>query len=168
MGSDLSKSILHVCEVLNRHDVKYIIVGGAAVALHGYFRMSMNLWGEISEKPDLDFWYNPTYENYFNLLNALGDLGQNVQEFKDEQTPNPKKSFFKFETDDFTLDFLPELKAPLKFRQAFQNRETVTLNGIDIHFLGFDELIQDKEATARPKDINDIEQLRKKRNDIDS
>lgn len=168
MRSDLSKSILHVCEVLNRNDVKYIIVGGAAVALHGYFRMSMNLWGEISEKPDLDFWYNPTYENYFNLLNALGDLGQNVQEFKDEQTPNPKKSFFKFETDDFTLDFLPELKAPLKFRQAFQNRETVTLNGIDIHFLGFDELIQDKEATARPKDINDIEQLRKKRNDIDS
>jgi hypothetical protein len=57
----------------------------------------MKVAGKIAEKPDLDFWYNPTYDNYFKLLNALEELGQDVTRFKDEQTPNPKKSFFRYE-----------------------------------------------------------------------
>ena len=60
MENSLSDSILHVCEVLNRYTVQYLIVGGTAVALHGYFRHSTNSAGVINEKPDLDFWYNPT------------------------------------------------------------------------------------------------------------
>ena len=71
MESSLVNSILSVCSTLNKFSVEYIIVGGTAVALHGYYRHSMNAAGEKTEKPDLDFWYNPTYENYFKLLNAL-------------------------------------------------------------------------------------------------
>ena len=82
-----------------------MIVGGTAVALHGYSRPSMNVTDEVAEKPDLDFWYNPTYENYFKLLNALEELGQDVTKFKQEQVPNPKKSFFRYEFEKFTLDF---------------------------------------------------------------
>ena len=61
----------------------------------------------FTEKYDLDIWYNPTYENYFNLLSALENLGEDVSEFRDEQTPDPKRSFFKFDFEQFTLDFLP-------------------------------------------------------------
>lgn len=93
MESSLTDSILTVCRTLNKFSVEYIVVGGTAVALHGYYRHSMNVAGEIAEKPDLDFWYNPTYDNYFRLLNALEELGQDVTQFKEEQTPNPKKSF---------------------------------------------------------------------------
>lgn len=113
MDSSLANNLLKICEVFNKHQVKCMIVGGTAVALHGYFRQSMNLSGELADKPDIDFWYNPTYENYFNLLNALSELGQDVQKFRDEQMPNPKKSFFKYVFEGFTLDLLPELKAPL-------------------------------------------------------
>jgi len=102
-----------------------MIVGGTAVALHGYFRYSLNQAGIITDKPDLDFWYNPTYDNYFKLLNALEELGQDITEFKEEQAPNPKKSFFKYEFEEFTLDLLPELKAPLKFRLSFEKKEIV-------------------------------------------
>lgn len=168
MESNLADSILKVCGVLNKHSVQYIIVGGAAVALHGYFRRSMNLDGVIIDKPDLDLWYNPTYENYFKLLNALEELGHNVTEFKEEQTPNPKKSFFKYESENFTLDLLPELRAPLRFRASFEKREVVTLNEIDIPFISYDDLIVDKETSARPKDIIDIEQLRNERKKNDS
>jgi hypothetical protein len=165
MTNNLSQNILSVCEILNKQNVEYLIVGGIAVALHGYFRRSINAWGIFTDKPDLDFWYNPTYENYYKLLNALTDLGQDVQEFKNEQTPKPRKSFFKFERDDFTLDFLPELKAPLKFRSSYENKATANLNGVDINFIGFNDLLLDKEATARPKDLNDIEQLKNKQSD---
>jgi predicted nucleotidyltransferase len=159
MESSLTDSILSVCRTLNKFSVEYIIVGGTAVALHGYYRHSMNVVGEIAEKPDLDFWYNPTYDNYFKLLNALEDLGQDVTKFKEEQTPNPKRSFFRYEFEKFTLDFLPELKASLKFRPSFSRREIVTLNDTEIPFINYEDLILDKKANARSKDITDLEQL---------
>jgi hypothetical protein len=159
MESSLTDSILTVCKTLNKFSVEYMIVGGTAVALHGYYRHSITEAGEIAEKPDLDFWYNPTYDNYFKLLNALEELGQDVAEFKDEQTPNPKKSFFRYDLEKFTLDFLPELKAALKFRQSFNKRESVTLSETEIPFISYEDLISDKKANARSKDIADIEQL---------
>lgn len=60
------------------HSVEYLIVGGTAVAFHGYDRLSKDLSGQTMEKLDLDFWYNPTYDNYFRLLE---DLGEDVAEF---------------------------------------------------------------------------------------
>lgn len=119
----------------------------------------MNVTGQIAEKPDLDFWYNPTYKNYFKLLNALEDLGQDVAKFKEEQTPDPKRSFFRYKLEKFTLDFLPELKASLNFRSSFTKKEIVTLNDIEIPFINYDDLILDKKANARSKDITDLEQL---------
>ena len=163
MEKNLTESILLVCSAFNKHKVEYLVVGGVAVALHGYFRRSLNIQGAESEKPDLDFWYNATYSNYFLVLNTLEELGQNVSEFRAEQSPNPKKSFFKYEFETFTLDLLPHLKAGLSFRQSFQKKETVTFGGVLIPFLNFDDLIIDKTANSRPKDITDIEYLKLKR-----
>jgi len=160
MNSNLAKAIIRVCEILNKHDVQYLIVGGTAVALHGYFRDSINQAGLVSGKPDLDCWYNSTYDNYFRLLNALEDLGEDVLEFKNEQTPNPKASFFKFDFQDFTLDLLPELKAPLKFFSSYSKREIIPLDGIVIPFINIEDLIEDKNAAARQKDVDDIRNLK--------
>lgn len=109
--------------------MQYLIVGGTAVALHGYLRMSLRSSGLPAGKYDLDFWYNPVYDNYFNLPNALEELGQDVSQFKDEIAPNPKKSFFRLEFEKFTLDFLPELNGLGKFRESFNQREKVNLDG---------------------------------------
>ncbi len=161
MDNNLIDSILRICKILNKYSVQYLIVGGAAVALHGYFRMSMKVNGLLSDKYDIDIWYNPTYDNYFKLLDALAELGHDIAAFKEEMAPNPKKSFFKFETEDFTLDFLPLLKGLSQFRMSFENRETINFNDIDMFFIGYDDLIKDKEATGRQKDIEDIDQLKK-------
>ena len=138
-----------------------MLVGGTAVALNGYYRHSINTSGELTNKPDIDIWYNPTYENYFALLKVMEELGQDISEFKDEQTPNPRKSFFKLEFDDFTLDLLPAIKASIKFAEANHRNETIELEGTAIHFLNYIDLIEDKKATARKKDLEDIEQLKK-------
>jgi len=157
---NLTDEILQVCQILNNNTVQYLIVGGTAVAFHGYFRWSQNSSGNPTEKLDLDIWYNPTYDNYFKLLNALADLGQNVKEFLEEQAPNPLKSYFKFDLDKFTLDFLPKLKGASKFKQSYEKREITRIKEIDIPFIGFDELLQDKAANSRPKDLADIKQLK--------
>jgi hypothetical protein len=163
MDSDLVGYILTVCEVLNKHSINYMIVGGVAVALHGHFRKSIGPDGKPADKPDMDIWYDPTYDNYFRLLDALEELGQDVEKFKKEQAPNPKKSFFKYDLDEFTLDFLPILKAKLPFQTSFKRKEIVSLEGVDIPFISYEDLIIDKKANPRQKDMEDIEYLKTKR-----
>ncbi len=164
MENDLASLVLHVCQALNQYAVRYLVVGGTAVAFHGYFRHSVNAAGVITDKPGLDFWYDPTYANYFQLLQALQALGQNVAAYQAEQAPNPRKSFFRYDLEHFTLDFLPEIKASLKFEATFTKRHSVTLRGTDIPFLSYDDLLLDKAANARPKDQQDVKQLRDRRN----
>jgi predicted nucleotidyltransferase len=160
MQQNLTKEILEVCQILNKNEVQYLIVGGTAVAFHGYFRWSQNSSGFETEKFDLDIWYNPTYENYFKLLTALAELGQDVKDFIEEQSPNPQKSFFKFDLAKFTLDFLPKLKGHSKFKLAYEKKEVTEINGIEMSFIGIDDLLQDKAANSRPKDIEDIWHLK--------
>lgn len=105
MDDNLSNGILAVCKVLNKHSVQYLIVGGTAVALHGYFRKSLNSSGSFADKLDLDFWYNPGYDNYFRLLDALEELGQNVSEFKNEIAPIRKNHFSNLNLKNLLLIF---------------------------------------------------------------
>src|SRR5690242_2215894 len=84
--------LLTVSKLLVKYSVNYMIVGGAAMALHGYYRHSINASGELTEKPDIDIWYNPTYENYFMILKVIEELGADVSDFRNEQSPNPRKS----------------------------------------------------------------------------
>ncbi|GAO41374.1 hypothetical protein [Flavihumibacter petaseus] len=160
MEEKLKDTLLLICKLLNKFQVRYVLVGGTAVALNGYYRHSITISGELSDKPDIDIWYNPTYENYYNILKVMQELGQDVTEFMEEQTPDPRKSFFKVEFDDFTLDLLPEIKANIKFMEADKRKGTVEFEGTEVHFINYSDLIEDKKATARKKDLEDIERLR--------
>jgi predicted nucleotidyltransferase len=164
-SNKLIESIVNVSQILNNRHVDYLIVGGTAVAYYGYFRHSITMAGVPVDRPDLDIWYSPTYSNYFKLLEALADLGQDISKYKNEQSPNPRKSFFRYEFEHFTLDLLPAIKADLRFGPAFSRREIIELGGASIPFIDFEDLIADKEAAARPKDLTDIEHLRRKTSD---
>jgi hypothetical protein len=161
MEDNLKNSLLTVCSLLDKHNVQYMLVGGAAVALNGYYRLSKTNSGELTEKPDIDIWYNPTYGNYYNLLKVLEELGLDITELKNEKSPNPRKSFLQLKFDDFTLDLLPNIKASIKFLSAYKRKETVEFEETTIHYINYADLVEDKRATARKKDLEDIEQLKK-------
>lgn len=161
MEDKLKRSLLKVCEILFKHNVQYLLIGGTAVALNGYFRHSINIAGELTDKPDIDIWFNPTYANYYNLLKVIKELGQDIAEFEKEQSPNPRKSFFKLDFDDFTFDILPSIKADILFSKAYQRKEMVELETVKIFYMNYGDLIEDKKVNARKKDIEDIEELRK-------
>lgn len=153
MEEKLSEIIIRLCKTLNQFNVQYLMIGGSAIALHGYFRMSRNESGQLTNKFDLDFWYNPTYSNYFNLLNAIEAIDQDVNAFRDEQMPNPAKSFFKMQFEEFTLDFLPTTGTPLKFRDSFNFCDRLLVDGTEIPFINIDDLIHLKEILGRKKDL---------------
>lgn len=158
---DYISIIRHVCGTFNRNSVEYMLVGGTAVALHGYYRRTTAANGEVVDKPDLDFWYNPSPENYFRLLNAVEELGKDVTKHRNVTVIDPRKAFLKFPFEDYTLDLLPNVKAPLKFGPSFARRQVFDSEGVEISFISLEDLIQDKEISPRPKDIDDIEHLRR-------
>lgn len=148
------------CQILNHYNVEYLIIGGTAVAIHGYPRLSISSDGSLLGKHDLDFWYNPSYKNYFNLIKALSDIGFKSN-FLDEKAPNPKQSFFKYEFEEYKLDFLPIITGLDSFSKAYNNRFIVNLDGIEISVISLEDLITTKESSNREKDKTDIEMLRK-------
>jgi Nucleotidyl transferase of unknown function (DUF2204) len=165
VNTNIFESLRDVCQILNEHSVEYITIGGAAVALHGHERWSKKSSGQDAEVVDLDFWYNPTYENYFRLLNALEELGEDVSIFRKEKTPDPDRSFFRLARPQFTLDFLPSIPGLRRFREVFTARETTRLGDAEIPYIGYDHLIINKKALGRPKDQEDIRQLQLKRDE---
>ncbi len=163
MNTSLSENLQHVCQILNECSVEYLTIGGAAVNLHGYERLTKDSTGHDTKVDDLDFWYNPGYENYFKLLNALEKLGQDVTDLRKEKSPDPKRSFFRLERPQFTLDFLPEVPGMPRFREVLASKEAIKLGDIEIPVIGYDHLIMNKQALGRPKDQEDIRQLELKR-----
>jgi hypothetical protein len=95
------------------------------------------------------------------LLSALENMGENVSSFRKEKSPNPSKSYFKFQFNDFTLDFLPSTGSPLKFRDSLKKCDWLSVQQIDIPFISIDDLILIKESHGREKDMEDIEQLKR-------
>jgi len=89
MENELIADLVKVCKVLQNYGIDYLIVGGTAVALHGYFRITMDSNGIPNEKHDLNIWYNPTYGNYFSLLKALKELGLDTAPYEQEIAPPP-------------------------------------------------------------------------------
>lgn len=161
MEGNLKNSLLLVCRLLEQHGVVYLLIGGTAVGLYGYKRYSSDTEGNQVENPDIDIWYQPTYENYFKLLQVIDDLGYDATAFKEEQAPNPRQSFFKLIFEKFTLDLLPLIMADLSFFDAYSRKKLLKLEDTPIYLMDFHDLLEDKKITARKKDLDDLEQLRK-------
>ena len=159
MSPSLSEGIQALCALLEKHSVEVILVGGAAVAMHGYYRASIDAAGKPLSKPDIDFWYNPSYDNYFKLLNALEELEVDVDSFRAEKTPNPRRSFFKLELELMSVDFLPEIVGLGRFFTSFQMREQANLGSVSIGYLSYEDLILAKKASNRAQDRDDLNQL---------
>ncbi|MGN6249442.1 MAG: hypothetical protein ACTHNG_13900 [Ginsengibacter sp.] len=164
MEDNLKATLITVCKLLEKYNVKYLIVGGTAVALNGYYRHSTNASGQLTNKPDIDIWYNSTFDNYFRILKVIEALGQDISEFENEKMPNPRISYFKLDLEDFTIDFLPAIKSNIKFLEVYNRKGTIQVDETKIYFLDILDLIKDKEATARKKDLEDIKQLKKIKN----
>jgi predicted nucleotidyltransferase len=161
MYSAFTEHILNICKTLNTNNVQFIIVGGTAAGFHGFNRMTMDQFGLPTEKHDFDFWFNPNYENYYNILKAMKSLGKDVSRLEKESSPNPKKSFLKFEFEEFKIDFLPEIKGLDSFNESYSNSKKSIVNSTEFNILSLEDLIKTKETNSRAKDISDLEELRK-------
>ncbi len=137
--------------VLNAHKVKYLVVGGYAVAEHAQPRATK----------DLDILIQPAPKNSEALFRALQEFGAPLRKFTPENFIE-KGSFFTMGVPPVAIDILPEIKG-VAFESAWKRRVTRLVDaelGLRVHFISRADLIAAKLAAGRKKDIADVAALR--------
>jgi predicted nucleotidyltransferase len=143
----LSKDFKEFIESLNGHNVRYLVVGGYAVAFHGYPRYTK----------DLDVWIELSPENANNMIKALeefgfGSLGLKIEDFLESD------QIIQLGYPPNRIDILTTLKK-LQFKDSYKARIEIEIQGIKINFIDLENLKLNKRATGRPQDLADAENL---------
>jgi hypothetical protein len=134
---------------LHDHQVKYLLVGGYAVILHGYARTT----------GDLDIWLEQTPLNYHHLRNAFDQFGMSVFEMTEENFLfHPEWDVFTFGEPPVALDLMTKVKG-LEFESCYQQSILFEEGNFRVRTLDINNLILSKKITARPKDLNDLENI---------
>jgi predicted nucleotidyltransferase len=155
---DVRHFLTRVCVILNKHDVDYLVIGGAAVNYYGYNRVSRLEQKDSKMKADLDFWYRPTIGNFSKLIKALAELEVDTTDLK-ELTFDPKRTFLKIPHDEFQTDFLPIMEGIAAYKECKARAETVEIDNTKINVISYDDLIANKKAINREMDQEDIKSL---------
>jgi predicted nucleotidyltransferase len=146
----LNKDLREFVELLNSNGVEYLVVGAFAVAFHGFPRYTA----------DLDLLVRPSPENACLVLTALAQFGFGGLDIHatDLQTPG---MVIQLGVKPNRIDLLTRI-SDVSFEEAWASRCPGSLDGIEVCFIGREELIRNKESTGRTKDLGDAEELRKR------
>jgi hypothetical protein len=144
---ELDKDFNEFVELFLEHNVRFLIVGGYALAAHGLPRATGDL--------DAWVWINP--ENAQNIMRALNAFGfQNLS--LTESDFSKEDSIIQLGYPPFRIDILTSIDG-VAFDQAWEKKMVVELNGMNVPFIGRDDLITNKKAAGRPQDIADVSRL---------
>lgn len=149
MGHLFNPDFRDFLKALNKHNVDYLLVGGYAVILHGYERVTA----------DLDIWVKPDENNYSKLKDAFHSFGMPLFDMTLGNFLNTEKwDVFRFGRKPVAIDIMTKVKG-LKFDQAFKAASFVNVDDIQVRLIHYAHLLTAKKQVGRAKDINDLENL---------
>ena len=144
----LSKDFREFVSLLKECDAEYMIVGGYAVGIHGYPRFT----------GDLDIWLNPTPTNAIKVLKAITEFGfASFNLTMDDLTK--EDNVIQFGQPPLRIDLLTTIDG-VRFDSCFSNRKEMTFDGLTMNFIGYHDLVKNKKASGRHKDLDDLENIR--------
>jgi predicted nucleotidyltransferase len=143
----LHKDLREFVGLLLSQGVEFLVVGGHAVAFHGYPRLT----------EDVDLFVRPSLENGTRIMKALelfgfGNVGLTAEDFT---APDRMIQLGRVPN---RIDLLTQLWG-LTFDEAWASRVPGDLDGLQVFVIGREELIRNKRATARTQDLADAEKL---------
>ena len=133
--------------LLNEHNVRYLVVGGYAVALHGYPRYTK----------DIDIWVWLEPENATRMIAALADFGFGGLAIDAEDFTTPDQ-VIQLGYPPARIDILTTLSG-VEFEECYESRLEVEMDETLIKFIDLDGLKKNKRATGRLQDLADLENL---------
>ncbi len=144
----LNRDFRELLESFAARDVRYLIVGGWAVAVHGHPRYTK----------DLDIWIWMDEANGEATVAALQDFGFGGLGLTSTDFTTPD-SVIQLGYPPNRVDLLTS-PSGVVFEQCWRDRVDLDLDGIIVPFIGVDDLIANKAAAGRAQDLADIESLR--------
>jgi hypothetical protein len=132
--------------LLNEHTVEYLIVGGWALGVHGYIRAT----------GDMDIWIGQSDANIQHLLAALNAFG--VPDGIDHDFFKVHGNAFRMGNPPLRIEIITGASG-INFTASYPNRVTIEADGIEVPFIGYEDLIANKRASGRLRDLADLEGL---------
>ena len=145
----MSADFADFLRLLTERKVDYLIIGGYAVGHYGYVRNT----------GDFDIWVRLTDQNVELTADALEEFGYAPKEKSLPYLKDPEK-ILRMGMPPFRLEVSTSIDG-VEFEDCFPRKKTVEYNGMAIHFIGYDDLIANKKASGRLKDLADVEELEK-------
>lgn len=145
---DLSPDFKEFVQLLNAHDVKYLVVGGYAVALHGYPRNTK----------DIDIWLWLNASNAEKLLQALDEFGFGSLGLTTEDFLVPDQ-IIQLGYPPARIDLITTLPG-VEFADCYASRLEIQVENTTVNFIDLENLKRNKRASGRPQDIADLANLK--------
>jgi hypothetical protein len=141
----------------NEYGVRMIMVGGGAVNFHGYQRHSA----------DVDFWIETTDANLERLIKVFKSMGYEIDDFPESVKQQLQNISIKFSPMEMDIELITRFSINKSFDEAFKESEEVIVKNqkfLRWRVLSYDDLILSKTKANRPKDLLDIQQLKRLNN----
>lgn len=149
MGNIFNNDFLDFLQELNKAGVDYVLVGGYAVILHGYSRVT----------GDMDILVRPTKENYKKLKAAFDAFGMPVFDMTEVKFLNQAENdVFTFGRQPVSIDIMTAIKGA-DFDVISKESVLFTEGDVAVRTVSLLWLQQLKKASGRPKDQDDIDHL---------
>jgi predicted nucleotidyltransferase len=143
----LNKNFREFLKLLIDNDVRFVVVGGYAVGVHGFPRYT----GDIDVFVAIETDNAARLMRVFDLF-GFGDLGVSELDF---QQPD---SVIEIGREPNKIQVLTGIDG-VEFDAVFANRIAIELDGLPVPFIGIDDLLKNKKAAGRSKDLIDFEEL---------
>ncbi len=142
---DTWEDVKKLARLLNEAGVQYALVGGYAIAAHGFNRFS----------EDIDILVNPDADNSRRWVLALSELPDHAtRELAADPDVFANDARYAVRiNDEFTIDIMPSI-AGYTWKQLQGHIETIDLDGVPLPLLSLEGLLLTKQG-ARPKDQMD-------------
>ncbi len=133
--------------LLNAHEVKFIIVGGYALAFHGAPRFT----------GDIDVYVKPDQANAKHIINALSDFGFSSLNFTIDDFEDPDR-VIQLGLPPVRIDIITSISG-VTWEEAHASKEPGLFGDISVSYIGKKQFITNKRAIGRKKDLADLEAL---------
>ncbi|MGB8222795.1 MAG: DUF6036 family nucleotidyltransferase [Polyangiales bacterium] len=144
--------LLDFLDALNGAKAKYLVVGGHAVGLHGHSRATK----------DLDVWIGEDAVNRDAVIRALGAFGAPESAVHNLASASRDEFVFLGHPPQ-RIDLLQGVPGVEDFEGSYARRACVSIEGVDVNVIGFEDLLVAKRAAGRPQDLVDVARLEKVR-----
>ncbi|HRI85217.1 MAG TPA: hypothetical protein PK536_07190 [Ignavibacteria bacterium] len=133
--------------MLNENKVEYLVVGGYAVIIYGYPRLTI----------DIDIWINPVNVNAEKVIKTIKDFGFSFDNLTEEDF-RKSDNVIQLGRPPYRVDILTSIEG-MDFNKCYKRKYIYIKDDLIINFISRKDLIENKKNVGRNKDLDDVSNL---------